>query len=69
MMKVEKFLKKFRNRKIYFDNSIKASNYLNKNLNNLREKLAFKKIAQNILNQFRKKFILKIKISLLILIK
>ena len=55
---IEKFLKKFRNRKIYFDNSIKASNYLNKNLNNLKESW-HSKPTQNILNQFRKKFILK----------
>ena len=46
------------NRKIYFDDSIKASNYLNKNLNNLKVSW-HSKPTQNILNQFRKKFILK----------
>ncbi len=54
----KKFLKKFKNRKIYFDDSIKASNYLNKNLNNLKVSW-HSKPTQNILNQFRKKFILK----------
>ena len=56
--KTKNIFSKLKKNNIYFDDPLKAANYLNENLNNLKKKW-YSKNSQKILNIFRKNFITK----------
>jgi putative transferase (TIGR04331 family) len=56
--KTNSFLNKLKKKRVYFDNPINASKYLNNNLDKIKINW-YSKSTQSILNQFRKKFIVK----------